>query len=239
MNECVLKMCEELKIVKSFTSACNPQCNGAVERLNRTLIAKLAQICNGSWDQWDEKLPWALYSYQTAPIGRLDASPSELLFGRKAKPLSYDKSDHESPKSEINQVEIPEIVQKINSFRDALHQSARQQREEEIEKSGLIKDSENIRAGDVIMKKKKSFEKENKLDEKWCGPFLVVKDFNNGGYEIKSTNGKLYRYNRKDLKRMEGTDPEEWFYINEGRMLPDENELNLFTIRLSSYCEFN
>ena len=55
-NNCIKKICEMVRSVKSFTSAYNPQCNGAVERLNRTLIAKLAKICNGDWEHWDEYL---------------------------------------------------------------------------------------------------------------------------------------------------------------------------------------
>ena len=69
--------------MKSFASAYNPQCNGAVERLDRTLLVKLAKLCNGDWDRWDEYVDTAaVYCYRAAPIGRLSKSPFELLYGR-------------------------------------------------------------------------------------------------------------------------------------------------------------
>ena len=77
-----------VRSVKSFTSAYNPQCNGGVERLNRTLIAKLAKICNGDWEHWDEYLGTVVYCYRIAPIGRLGKSPFELLYGRIPNSMS-------------------------------------------------------------------------------------------------------------------------------------------------------
>ena len=67
---------------------------GAVERLNRTIIGKLASISNGTWKNWDDKLPWALYSYRIAPIMRLKSSPFELLYGRRPSTISnYEISE--------------------------------------------------------------------------------------------------------------------------------------------------
>jgi transposase InsO family protein len=41
ISKLVGDLCKRVNTVNSFTSAYNPKCNGAVERLNRTLICKL------------------------------------------------------------------------------------------------------------------------------------------------------------------------------------------------------
>ncbi|KAI4293356.1 hypothetical protein PAPHI01_2630 [Pancytospora philotis] len=214
-NECVKGLCKRLKVVKSFTSAYHPQCNGAVERLNRTLIAKLAKICNGRWSDWDEKLPWAVYSYRIAPISRLGCSPFEMLYGRMATSLD-DKPVAEGlpePRSER------EILIAIDEFRKAMHTEAQQQRQAEIEKADP-NHIPSLKTGDVVMKRRHGFERENKLDDRWAGPYTVTQCFDNGGYEIQNSSGTLYRYNQKDLRLMEGSDPAEWVTSKVGSVLP-------------------
>ncbi|KAK3874725.1 hypothetical protein Pcinc_020359 [Petrolisthes cinctipes] len=60
------------------TTAYNPEANGMVERLHRTLKAALMSRCNNS--TWSSQLPWVLLSLRTTPKG-LDASPAEMVFG--------------------------------------------------------------------------------------------------------------------------------------------------------------
>ena len=43
-NKIVKKLCDMINTRKAFTSAYNPRCNGQTERLNKTLIAKLAKL---------------------------------------------------------------------------------------------------------------------------------------------------------------------------------------------------
>lgn len=52
-NNLVERLCTKMNTIKSQTSAYNPQCNGSVERLNRTLVGKLMKLCNGRIGEWD------------------------------------------------------------------------------------------------------------------------------------------------------------------------------------------
>lgn len=70
---------------KAFTSAYHPQCNGATERMNRTLLSKLMKLCDGRYEKWDEYLSTAVFSCRISPNARLGISPFEALYGRKAK----------------------------------------------------------------------------------------------------------------------------------------------------------
>ena len=87
----------------------------------------------------------------------------------------------------------------------------------------LKKISNEFQVGDVVMKLRESFEMENKLDEKWIGPYLVTKKFDEGAYEIQDPTGRKFRYNARKLQRMENSDPEEWVSNESGCMLPDDH----------------
>ncbi|KAK3889024.1 hypothetical protein Pcinc_006900 [Petrolisthes cinctipes] len=61
------------------TTAYNPEANGIVERLYRTLKAALMLRCNNS--TWSSQLPWVLLGLRSTPKEGLDASPAEMVFG--------------------------------------------------------------------------------------------------------------------------------------------------------------
>ncbi|KAK3881459.1 hypothetical protein Pcinc_014115 [Petrolisthes cinctipes] len=61
------------------TTAYNPEANGIVKRLHRTLKAALMSRCNNS--TWSSQLPWVLLGLRTTPKEGLDASPAEMVFG--------------------------------------------------------------------------------------------------------------------------------------------------------------
>ena len=80
------------------------------------------------------------------------------------------------------------------------------------------------------MKHLEPFERFNKLDDKWAGPYIVRQCFDNGGFEIESMDGKRFRYNARKLQRMEGTDPQEWEFLELGSMLPDDRNQSISCI---------
>ena len=117
-------------------------------------------------------------------------------------------------------------LEDIHLVQKNLHQFARSLRNKEIGSTS----KENLKSrefgiGDIVMKRREDFERENKLDSKWSGPYTVVQSFENGGYEIENPRGKLFRYNIKDLRRMEGSDPETWAEIGEEEMLDAEEKI--------------
>ena len=75
VNSAVRENCKRPGTVRSMTAAYHPQCNGAVEWLNRTIMAKLAKLCNGDVLRWDEFHHAACFCYRISPIHWLRASP--------------------------------------------------------------------------------------------------------------------------------------------------------------------
>ncbi len=64
MHRC---LCDLLRIHKTYSTAYNPQSNGAVERCNHTLLSMLRTVVSEQQNDWDDHLPAALYAYRSTP----------------------------------------------------------------------------------------------------------------------------------------------------------------------------
>ena len=70
-----------LGITKLNTTASHPQCDGAVERFNRTLKAMIRKHVMKFGVQWDQYLHGILWAYSNIPHSSTGEKPSYLLFG--------------------------------------------------------------------------------------------------------------------------------------------------------------
>ena len=61
------------------TTAYNPEANGLVERMHRTLKAALISRCTDA--DWISHLPWVLLGLRTTPKEGIDVSAAEMVFG--------------------------------------------------------------------------------------------------------------------------------------------------------------
>jgi hypothetical protein len=75
-------------ISRRLTSAYRPQSNGAVERVNRSVIAVLRKLTSHSPQKWVEWVDFVLMSLRTAVHRTSGFSPFQLMFGRVWNPLA-------------------------------------------------------------------------------------------------------------------------------------------------------
>jgi len=73
-------ICKMLGIEKLNTTASHPQCNGVVERFNRTQKAMLRKQAAKFGVQWDQYLSGVLWAYCNNPHSSTSEKPSFLLF---------------------------------------------------------------------------------------------------------------------------------------------------------------
>jgi len=81
LSHLVLDVCALLGIEKLNTTAYHPQCDGMVERFNRTLKAMLRKRAAQFGSQWDKQLSGVLWAYRNTPHETTGEKPSFLLFG--------------------------------------------------------------------------------------------------------------------------------------------------------------
>uniref|UniRef100_A0A914UKT1 RNA-directed DNA polymerase n=1 Tax=Plectus sambesii TaxID=2011161 RepID=A0A914UKT1_9BILA len=91
-----------LGVQKLNTSGYHPQGNGLVERMNRTLIKMIKRSASSTVD-WDRKLPFIVFAYNSTPAKAHSLPPSFLCYGRLVRrPSSLDFA----PKSNEHRVEV-------------------------------------------------------------------------------------------------------------------------------------
>ena len=71
----IMKVCRLLGMKKTRTTSYHPQCDGLVERMNKTLIAALSKYVDQNQSDWDEWLSLVLFGYRTAKQASTGESP--------------------------------------------------------------------------------------------------------------------------------------------------------------------
>ena len=85
LSNLVKSVCEYFKINKVQTTPYHPQCDGLVERFNKTLCKMLSAYANSNQTNWDLYLPLVLFAYRTAEQSSSGFSPFNLLYGREPR----------------------------------------------------------------------------------------------------------------------------------------------------------
>ena len=85
------EICQVMGTHKSRTTAYHPQCDGLVERQNRTIQDMLSAFISQHRDYWDTWVSVIAYAYNTSTYEATGFSPYELVFGRTARtPIEID-----------------------------------------------------------------------------------------------------------------------------------------------------
>ena len=84
-SKLIHELCKILKISKTKTTAYHPQCNGLVERFNRTLQNMIATITVDNPFDWEEALPKVYIAYNTSIHSTTGYPPFYLMYGREPR----------------------------------------------------------------------------------------------------------------------------------------------------------
>lgn len=198
MSKMLKEVCKLLHIKKINTSAYHPQAN-LVERSNRELKQYMRQFVGKDTGSWDQKLPYFLFEYNTAPNESTGFSPYELLYGRVARmPASIYKSTTDA--------NYETYLDEIKHLFSSIHKMAK-------ENLAVSKVRNKIRydvnvedwqpeLGDPVMVHDNPMGMGRKLQQLWRGPYLVIRldseqtsTILNGNKEEKVHNNRLKKYN--------------------------------------------
>ncbi|GBM76242.1 hypothetical protein AVEN_105423-1 [Araneus ventricosus] len=92
LSEAMMEVCQRLGISKRHTLSFNPQGNGLVERLNKTLIDTLRHLVSKTQEDWCQHLPLSLMAFRNInhrTVETVEETPAFLLYGR-APVMPYD-----------------------------------------------------------------------------------------------------------------------------------------------------
>ena len=170
-------VCEMLGVKKLNTTAYHPQCDGMVERFNRTLKTALRKHAARFGNQWDRYLHGVLWAYRNIPHESTGEKPSYLLFGL----------DCRSPTEASYLPETPIQLGTVEDYRDELVlclSSARELAVASIQRAqGRYKANFDRKARDLSWKlgdwvlvlfPHEQTGKNRKLSRPWHGPYRVT-----------------------------------------------------------------
>lgn len=177
LSHLMMDICKLLGIHKLNTTAYHPQCNGMVERFNRTLKTALRKHAARFGTQWDKYLSGVMWAYRNTPHESTGEKPSFLLFGIDCRTPTEAAL---LPPAEFEPIELEdyreEVIQSLSSARElavkAMQKAQKRYKVQYDRKSAKTK----YRLGDWVMVRFPHEEtgKQRKLSQPWHGPFRVV-----------------------------------------------------------------
>ncbi len=195
---------EAFGIKHHHTSGYRPTANGAVERMNKSIVDRLRRVAHDNPRDWDLWLPQVLFALRTKTSRTTLFSPFELMFGRATR-RPGDPTGAATPTNSAPPDELPpaaEYHHYVKSLKWRLGQAFALAREVSEDSKTASLDAANhhqakprtpFKVGDQVRYRVpepgKSGDKLGKLAPRWRGPYEVVSVLPPVNYTIKGLAG--------------------------------------------------
>jgi hypothetical protein len=196
--DCLYKQCGVEAI---RTSAYRPQCDGMVERANRTLADIISCYVTNNPHTWTDFLDVAAFVYNTAVHSSTGYSPFYLMYGREARePDDLMPPARNRNLTDINMLFSQQWYDAIKIAKDRLIEAKEKQKFYYDRTAKRV----NFAIGDRILFKQLAIVP-GKFNMRWEGPYTVVEKKSNVSYKIVSDDGKKLMVVHADrMKKFQG-----------------------------------
>lgn len=212
---------KRLEITTGFSTAYNPQSDGQVERLNKTMVEILRTFTKGR-PNWVKYLPAAAFAYNTTHQISLGASPFVALRGYTERfsglyNTKWDKPKFTIPKGSLTRENAMKAMKDyLQGMEDRLVMIqdgiAKAQETQSRYYNSKHRAPETFKPGDKILIKKDAYLNSpagRKFHYMWFGPFEVARMIGDQDVEIKRGelgSRKHNVFNLRSVKRYVSTD---------------------------------
>ena len=163
------------------TTPGHPQCDGLVERFNRTLKAMLTKVVANRGRDWDRLLGPLLFAYRTMVHSSTGETPFFLLYGRDAKLPTALNFYSPRPRTPVIYSEYgTTLFKELKLVRELARKNIQQAQSTQKKQYDKSSRPVTINVGDrVMLQEQPKF----RLDRTYQGPYRV--------YEVTDTNVKI------------------------------------------------
>ena len=208
----IKEICIILEIKKTRTTAYHPQCDGAVERFNRTLQDLISLNVHNAKDNWDIRLGVVLMAYRSSVQTTTGFTPHYLMFGREMR-IPVDIMFGPPP------IESPTRLQTVTDLRDTLRYVYNEVRINVSEAQRRQKDYyDRLTTGERFKPLQRVWlftpptakDQPAKFYKPWSGPWTVVSRLSDVNYRIQDSTTakrKIVHFNRLKLYTAENVPP--------------------------------
>ena len=200
------EICDKLGILKTRTTPYHPQCDGLIERFNRTLIHMLSTTVKDHPFDWNDRLRKVCLAYNSTIQSTTGYTPYFLMFGREARlPVDIVFGTSErlvtmTPGEYADHVKSS-LIKAHENVQKALAEGHRHQKQ--IYDQKVHGDPYQI--NDLVWLHYPAISKgvSKKLHHPWTDPFKVLERINDCNYRIRHVNRRkppfVVHFNRLKL----------------------------------------
>ncbi|UYV61066.1 hypothetical protein LAZ67_1003290 [Cordylochernes scorpioides] len=186
---CVFKgVCKAMGVGAVNTTAWRPQSNGAVERLNRTVIESLRRCTAGN--NWDTTLPMIALAIRTTVLASTGFTPAKLVFGHELRLPQPFQEEELNPVCEDSITEMAvfyerELVEEVERMREMVRQTYLNE-QQEARARFETRELRTFGTGDLVLGKKMHETKgRHKFEPRYRGPYEVLQRAGDTVYLLK------------------------------------------------------
>jgi hypothetical protein len=192
-NKLLTNICTFLKIAKNKTTPAHPQCNAQVEIVNKTIKKYLTTMTDDALD-WEPLIPTLAFAYNTTKHNTTGYSPAHLMLGYQPRYTTNDTlPDNHNDTTDG-------LLRHLFLNRQVATKTALQRSQEYKDRHDANKQSSIISPGHFVFLNYRLFLNTNeKIEDKWEGPYLVTKVFPNGTLDL-IRKGRSIRVNKNRVK---------------------------------------
>ena len=178
----------------------NPRSNGQAERSNQTVVNIIAKLCMEYGSRLNEILPYAICNVNTTINRSSGYSPFYLKFGVEPRsPIVMDRTFE-------NDLDPFQVLKRRKEALESLKrkrievlemlQMGYDRRRLERERSPKLRKYPLIEGSKVLLWRSELDKQwSGKLESKWKGPYLIIRVYDNGTYDLGELDGRKYRSN--------------------------------------------
>ncbi|XP_003369190.1 putative integrase core domain protein [Trichinella spiralis] len=185
----VTELCKLLGIEKIRTTAYHPQCNGMVERFNRTLAMMLTTAMEEAQDDdWETRIPQVCFAYNASVHETTGYAPFEIMFGRPPR-LPVDAAFNTNMGKEMTTSKyVEELAAHLrNAVAAARKHSAEEQKRQRYyynRKAGNM--NYQTHEADWLYCHVNKGKRNRKFATPWTGPVEIIEQVSGVNYRIRS-----------------------------------------------------
>ena len=175
-----------LNVKRIRTSVYHPQTDGLVERFNQTLKKMLKKLVDVDGRDWDQLIPYVLFSIREVPQASTGFSPFELLYGRQPRGL-LDLAKEAWERQPCPQRSVVEHIERLQARARKVwplvreHMEKAQRDQSRVYNRGAV--VREFQVGEKVLVLVPS--NECKFLARWQGPYEVIEKVGPVNYKVR------------------------------------------------------
>jgi len=190
-------ICHDFGIEFKPAAVGQPQANGMVERVNRTILQAATILGKGRQEVWADHVEELEYALNTRISSVTGFSPYELVFGRQPPGPTYllpIRKEEEEKEGMTWDERVAALRERIKLFENLAHENQMEAAEKQMTYHEAHAQAHHFNVNDYVWYYRKSSLQKgitSKLKYSWTGPFRIVKAIGPVNYVLQDKEGKI------------------------------------------------